>query len=743
VTLLGIVFFFVLAVHNGWIGPVGRVALGAAASALLLGAGIELRRRFGVTHAALAAAGAGIGGAYVTLLAATVHYHLIPNSAGLGIAALIAAVGTALALWWKSELVAALGLIGALLAPAALALQDGRSQTGTGFAAFVLAGALVVALRQRWQILLIAAVVASLPQIVGLVAEPGAPETTLALALVFAALYLAAGLVPGRQGMPLIFGSALLAAGSAYHLLGDDHTRGVALLGIALVYGALTAIVFVRRNRDLAALLAVPAFTVGAVSLSLLLSGQPLVYAWAAEAAALAWLARRTKESRFGLWSLGYAALAAGHLLVFDAQLRLLVNPSLDRAHAIPAVLAVGAALAVIAWSSTRPDVRTGAAWCSGALALYAVSLTTLALSPSFQWGHVALAVVWSAIGLALLFRLQVAGAVVLSVGATFIAIDPASLTPHPAGWSLGVAGASLLAGSVIYDRRAARPWSQDPLALVWAIASAGFAVFFCDLLAPGHLGYALIGVAVPYVALAAALQRRHTQRDLMTALWSLGALLAAGAIGDLLDGTQEVLGWSAAAVLLAALAHRTGERRLLAVAAGFATFGLIATVATVAPPTHLFDPAAAHSGWGAALAVAVAAAAIAAAWREPRLWIAAAVLAVYGLSIAILDLVGLAHGVSDASFHTGHTLVSAFWGLLALALLYAGLTRWRSLRIAGFAVFAVALGKLFLFDLSSLSSLTRALSFLAVGAVLLAGGFVYQRLTLTTRPHHTSSGSP
>ena len=59
---------------------------------------------------------------------------------------------------------------------------------------------------------------------------------------------------------------------------------------------------------------------------------------------------------------------------------------------------------------------------------------------------------------------------------------------------------------------------------------------------------------------------------------------------------------------------------------------------------------------------------------------------------------------------------MSAFWGLLALGLLYAGLTRWRSLRLAGLAVFGVALGKLFLFDLSSLSSITRALSFLAVG---------------------------
>ena len=39
------------------------------------------------------------------------------------------------------------------------------------------------------------------------------------------------------------------------------------------------------------------------------------------------------------------------------------------------------------------------------------------------------------------------------------------------------------------------------------------------------------------------------------------------------------------------------------------------------------------------------------------------------------------------------------------------------------------ALGKLFLYDLSTLSSVSRALSFLAVGAVLLLAGFFYQRL--------------
>jgi uncharacterized membrane protein len=63
-----------------------------------------------------------------------------------------------------------------------------------------------------------------------------------------------------------------------------------------------------------------------------------------------------------------------------------------------------------------------------------------------------------------------------------------------------------------------------------------------------------------------------------------------------------------------------------------------------------------------------------------------------------------------------------------------------RSLRIAGLALFAVAVGKLFLFDLSFLSSVTRAVSFLAVGAVLLAGGFFYQRISAVSPG--TSSGS-
>ena len=45
VTLLGVVFFFVLAVNRGWIGPEVRIALGGLASSAALGVGFWLRRR--------------------------------------------------------------------------------------------------------------------------------------------------------------------------------------------------------------------------------------------------------------------------------------------------------------------------------------------------------------------------------------------------------------------------------------------------------------------------------------------------------------------------------------------------------------------------------------------------------------------------------------------------------------------------------------------------------------------------
>ena len=113
--------------------------------------------------------------------------------------------------------------------------------------------------------------------------------------------------------------------------------------------------------------------------------------------------------------------------------------------------------------------------------------------------------------------------------------------------------------------------------------------------------------------------------------------------------------------------------------------------------------------------------------------------LAGLGLYTASLSILGAAEALSTAGekteFQRGHTAVSAFWGVVAFTALLVGLRRClQVLRLAALGLFALALGKLFLYDLSTLSSVSRALSFLAVGAVLLLAGFFYQRLSADGR---------
>jgi uncharacterized membrane protein len=61
--------------------------------------------------------------------------------------------------------------------------------------------------------------------------------------------------------------------------------------------------------------------------------------------------------------------------------------------------------------------------------------------------------------------------------------------------------------------------------------------------------------------------------------------------------------------------------------------------------------------------------------------------------------------------------------------------------RYAGLALFGVSLAKIFLCDLAELSSITRAFSFIFVGALLLAGGFFLQRLSGSIGPRAAEDG--
>jgi hypothetical protein len=225
----------------------------------------------------------------------------------------------------------------------------------------------------------------------------------------------------------------------------------------------------------------------------------------------------------------------------------------------------------------------------------------------------------------------------------------------------------------------------------------------------------------------------RAATRQLAELVAALGLVAAALATATLQSNASLVAAWSIEGIALAAVAARTASRRYYAVAVAYLGLALAHVLIYDEPLRRLFrehpNPAE-HVG---SLLIVAAAAAIFAALLQGRpepveharpiaIGVAAS-LALYAASLAVLQLA--------ASFQRGQTLVSALWALVALALIGAGLgRRLRAVKTAGIALLGAALAKLFLFDLSQLSSLARVASFLSVGLVLLAAAFVVQHLT-------------
>jgi uncharacterized membrane protein len=780
VTLLGVVFFYVLAVNNGWIGPEVRIALGAIASSLAFGAGFWLRRRFGVTYAALAAIGAGIAGYYATLLAAAELYSLLPDPAALVVAGAIAAAGVALSLRWSEQILAGLGLVGAIAVPALLVPDSGLTSTGTSFAVIVLAAAAAVAVVRRWLPLLVVAAAGTGAQVAALVLRSdGADAHVVAVAGAFCLLLLAGGVAwQLRAGTKLdaaATGFALSSAGfaflSAWFLYRkeaqDPRAEGIALLVAAAVYG-VPALFLRRRSGDFASVLGALALAVGAVAVADLLSGATLTYAWAAEAVVLAWLAYR-QAPRFQLPALAYLVLALAHTVAVDAQPKELFVASAHPASGVPSLLAVlaaalavgllaprfgaAAAGAIDRWvaadlEAIQPYVRVAALALASLLALDSVALLALwAFGPDgFDRAQVLITGVWSLAGLTAVVVGLRRSLVVPTLGFAWLALvlfkavgfDWHTAGPHLASWSfLCIGTALLLAGFLLRalseseEPLIAVPALTSPTALVLGVVAAGV------LLGLGrHFGLGLLGLAAVYAALAASIFMQPRLRALSRLQWGLAVPLLCAAEMKLTGGEAwTFVAWAGTAVALACLSRVTRERGFQLAAVLVLIAALFGTLARFTRPDHLWE-AGAHPAGGLWVLLACIAATVALAVWETRhrglVLLSGAVLAVFAVSLGILELAERVSGGSVATdFQRGHTAVSAFWVLLGLGLLYAGLRRHSSrLRLAGFALFGVSLAKIFLYDLSSLSSVTRALSFLAVGGVLLAAGFFYQRLT-------------
>jgi NADH:ubiquinone oxidoreductase subunit K len=231
-----------------------------------------------------------------------------------------------------------------------------------------------------------------------------------------------------------------------------------------------------------------------------------------------------------------------------------------------------------------------------------------------------------------------------------------------------------------------------------------------------------------------------HRRRDFATALGIAAFAFALPASIWLLDGTWLVLAWAAAAAVLVLLA-RFEPRLEIAALTCIALASGHALRFEAAPADALI--ARGHPGSGVpALLLVIDALVVFVRDRTVRrdrlCWLCGAV-ALYAATLGILEASEDLGGTVSSAFQRGHTAVSAVWAVVGLALLVLGLRRSRalqsrSLQIGGFALFGISLAKLFLYDLAFLTSIARAFSFVAVGMLILVGGFFYQRMALDSR---------
>ncbi|MFG1347637.1 DUF2339 domain-containing protein [Xanthobacter autotrophicus DSM 431] len=771
---LGGIFLVRFAVEQDLIGPAARVTLGLMLAVALLAGGEWLRRknrRDGIAPPAGAdglhlvpdvpsvLTAAGTMTAFGSLYAAYELYHLIsPQVAFLALAA--TGIATLLAALLHGPALAALGFVGAAVTPFLISTGDPNAWGVALLIAAVAASALGVARVKRWAWLAYLAIAGVVAWGVTLIAfeVPQAVNASGGLGLfllVATAALLAPGLLFGPQagrrhdpvsstgaaGALLVTATAAIEGQLGGHGSASSLTLYVlcalGVLGLAwrvrpMTYATLavalltplllTQWVFppepgttVAPAGPMAGVLPEPArlsaghfmtfgFGMGAVLLGLSLAAarrreaKVLALVWAVAGTigpALMLIAAYGRLAGFDR-SLPFAAIALALAFVFTLAAEMLARAA--RRHGATVFAAGGVVSLALALTFALEK-----GWLTVSLSLAALGVAWV----STQRPLPGLRQFSAALGLVVLGRI---------IWLPSIAIDPG---PTPVFnwllWGYGVPALAFLGAARLLarggDDRARRV--HECLALVFSMLLVALEVRHLahhgDIYAPGTQLFETGLLSVLYGAYAVGLARiaNATGRWLTRIFSDLVAVAAAFAAVASLTGnnpfsTGEGVGGPVFNALLLAYGLPAGLALL---------FGLV-------------QPAG----------------------REQVRLAARALAVVLGLAYVTFEVSRLFQGPEldyDAVTAAEWYAYSAAWLGFAILLLLLGLWRGsRTLRLASGAVMVATVLKVFLSDMSDLEGVLRAVSFIGLGLVLVAMGWLYQRLLARAAPPASASAS-
>lgn len=778
---LGGIFLVRYTIEAGYFGPAARLTLAAVFGLVLVAAGEFLRRtgyRLPVEGAAnayipaiLTAAGA------FTLFGAVYAAHGVYGFIGPTLAfLLLGLVGLAtltLALLHGQALAGA-GLLGAMATPLLVSSEAPNIWVLFGYVAIVLVFATAIARLRGWILLVSAAFAGSGLWTLLYMAEAGAadvpasPSVVVFIGIVsLAALGLVwfGRLVPDlgparvetKGPLPAALPAVFIGL-SALVLLADVKFEGVngplfgvvvalAMLGVALwrqgalplVYGAGIAVMVAYLRVALAGDFTVDMMgeTVAVEGLSGVATGGPmrlvgLVLAIAFLVAGI-WRARALQASSV-FASASWAAFAgAVPLVVVAAVWWGYGNPDRDLVMALVAVVLAAVLAAGGEWTARAESPPEGRGLPVTILFSAAFAAWLIALHMAFGSWLTTILVGASAALPAFATRtrpypvlggLSVAAAVVtllrVAIDPTLVGIEPLSTTPVFNALLPGY-GIPALAFAFAAWQLARTTGGRPRLAM--EAAAALFGLLTVAMLVRHAMNGGVIYGGAPSLA--------------EQAIYSLVAL-GAGAILIALDmrSPSSVLRWGSIGIGVASTAAIALQHFLLLnplfteeSTGGIPVFNLL-FLAYLLPAV-------------AAGALALYARGRRPAWYAMMLSATAAALAFAYATLSVRRLfkgefIGLSLGLEQLETYS----YSALWLALGVALLVIGVrTTSTVLRLASGGLIAIAVAKVFLFDMSELEGVLRALSFIGLGAVLIGIGLFYQRLLSNTARGKAAAG--
>ncbi|MDQ6622139.1 MAG: DUF2339 domain-containing protein, partial [Verrucomicrobiota bacterium] len=154
VLFLGVVFLVKYSFENNLITPSMRIVIGAIIGLVLIAAGWwTARRNYRVPGQSLCATGVVI--LYADIFGAHAFYGLVSLGAAFALMSLVTVAAFFLAVRLNAQVVVILGLLGGFLTPALLNEQMDAPLRVFGYIALLNCGIAAVALRQRWDYLLV------------------------------------------------------------------------------------------------------------------------------------------------------------------------------------------------------------------------------------------------------------------------------------------------------------------------------------------------------------------------------------------------------------------------------------------------------------------------------------------------------------------------------------------------------------------------------------------------------------